>query len=408
MALSHERPEEGEWTEHRDFLKLEPRQRGACLNLALTALRRLGGIDALLAAHMTRRPKGSHRDALHLMRLGAAEILWLGTPAYAAVNAYVEITRKQGFPTLTGLVNAVLKRVSENGAAMLAAQDSARSNTPPWLWQRWVAAYGEEAVRQMAASHVAEPALDISVKRDVEIWAEKLEAALLPTGSLRRRCAGRVSELPGYAEGAWWVQDAAAALPVRLMGNVAGKRVLDMCAAPGGKTAQLCAAGASVTALDRSPARLAHLERNLQRLKLEAALLATDAREYKPEAGFDGVLLDAPCTATGTIRRHPEIAWMRTERDIQQMQVIQRSLLAHAATLVTPGGVLVYAVCSLEPEEGEDHIRRFLTERPGFRLLPADSAHLGIPAEGVNAEGMLRLLPGGTDGFFAAALRKEK
>lgn len=411
-ALSQERGEEGEWTEHKDFLKLSPQQRGSCLHLALTTLRHLGSIDALIARRMTREPKGAQRAVLHLLRLGVCELLWLNTPAYAAVNSYVELTKKLEFRTLAGMVNAILKRISESGANELAALDTAKLDMPAWMWQRWVKAYGEEAVRSIAAIHAQEPPLDISVKGEPADWAEALDATLLPTRSLRRMKTGRITELPGFEEGAWWVQDAAAALPVKLMGSIAGKRVLDMCAAPGGKTAQACAAGAHVTALERSPARALRLAHNLERLKLKATIIEGDAHDYTTSDTFDAVLLDAPCTATGTLRRHPEIAWKRTPQDSERLSHIQHSLLAHAAQLTNPGGVLVYATCSLEPEEGEDRIRKFVKEYPYFRLVPADAATLGIPAEWVNAEGMLRILPcfwqerGGMDGFFAAALRK--
>lgn len=411
-ALTHEQAHDGEWTDHQEFLKLEPAGRAACLNLALTTLRHLGSIDALLAARMTKQPKGSHRAVLHLLRLGTAELLWLGTPPYAAVNSYVDLTRKQGFEALTGLVNAVLKRISEIGASELAALDMAKLDTPVWLWQRWIRAYGEDNVRKMAAMHMREPALDISVKDAAADWVNPLEAELLPTGSLRRPKAGRVTELPGYEEGAWWVQDAAAALPVKLFGSCENKRVLDMCAAPGGKTAQLAAAGAHVTALDRSPSRLLRMEHNLHRLGLDAELVETDAHDYLPQAAFDCVLLDAPCTATGTIRRHPEIAWMRSIQDVAQLVEIQHSLLCRAAEFTAPGGTLVYATCSLEPEEGEAQIKRFLSDHPYFIAIPVDADALGIPRHWVNDAGSLRILPcyweerGGIDGFFAAVLKK--
>lgn len=411
-ALSRERTEEGEWTEHPDFLKLEPQGRGACLNLALTTLRHLGSIDAVLAARMTKQPKGSHRAALHLLRLGTAELLWLNTPAYAAVNSYVGLTRSQGFEALTGLVNAVLKRISEIGAAELASLDMAKLDTPVWMWQRWSRAYGEEQVRKIAAMHLHEPPLDITVKDAPEGWAERLDAHLLPTGSLRRMKTGRVGELPGYEEGAWWVQDAAAALPVKLFGDIKGKRALDMCAAPGGKTAQLAASGAHVTALERTPSRLLRMQHNLDRLRLEAECLEIDAHDYMPHDPFDCVLLDAPCTATGTIRRHPEIAWMRSMDDVARLAGAQHSLLAHAATLTAPGGLLVYATCSLEPEEGERQATKFLEDHPHFIRIPADAESLGVPAHWIDAAGQLRVLPGyweergGVDGFFATLLRR--
>lgn len=412
-ALSKERRSEGEWTDHPEFQKLEGQPRATCLNLSLTVLRHLGSIDTLLAARMTKQPKGSHRAVLHLLRLGTAELLWLNTPAYAAVNAYVELARKQGFEGMTGFVNAILKRIGESGADALARIDLAKLDTPVWLWQRWQQAYGEEQVRKIAAMHAREPALDISVAQDAAHWATLLPAEPLPTGSLRRARAGRVRELPGFEAGAWWVQDAAAALPVRLFAALPGATALDMCAAPGGKTAQLCAAGATVTALDHAPARLTRLQRNLERLRMQAHTVETDALDFAPATGFDRVLLDAPCSATGTIRRHPEIAWMRTAQDINRLSAIQSALLEHAARLTLPGGQLVYATCSLEPEEGERQIERFLHDHPEFRTMPVDAAALGIPAHWVDPQGRLRILPcyweerGGLDGFFACRMDKH-
>jgi 16S rRNA (cytosine967-C5)-methyltransferase len=394
---------------------LPAERRGECRNLVLTALRNLGTINALLARRLSRPLADCPPPLLHLLQLGAAELLWLETPAYAAVHSYVELAKSGAGAKQGGLVNAVLKRLSEQGKEELAQRDIPRSNTPDWLWKRWCAAFGEDAARRMAEQHGHEAPLDLTLKRgeDAARWAELLEAELLPSGSLRRRNAGIITALPGFREGAWWVQDASAALPVQLMGAMDGLRALDLCAAPGGKTAQMAAAGAQVTALDRAPARLERVRENLTRLGLAAELIAADALNFRTPHPFPRVLLDAPCTATGTLRRHPEAAWQRKIQDVTRLAAAQKKLLAHAAALVAEGGTLVYSVCSLEPEEGERQVEEFLLGHPQFRLLAANAAAPHLPPEWVDAHGALRILPhylgerGGMDGFYAAALMRS-
>lgn len=285
---------------------LEPRDRAFVRLLVTTTLRRLGQIDGVLKTFLQRPIARRHGVVKHVLRLAAAQILVLDTPAHAAADTSVELTRVLNAPGLTGLVNAVTRRLVREGAARMAEQDI-RLNTPRWLWQSWIGAYGEADARRIAEAHLWEPPLDITAKSDAEGWAERLNAEVLPTGSLRRRSPGLVSSLPGYDEGAWWVQDAAAALPARLLGNVAGKTVVDLCAAPGGKTAQLAAAGAHVIAVDRSHGRLARLHDNMSRLGFtdRVTVVEADATTWRPDGAVDAVLLDAPCTATGTIRRHP-------------------------------------------------------------------------------------------------------
>jgi 16S rRNA (cytosine967-C5)-methyltransferase len=247
------------------------------------------------------------------------------------------------------------------------------------------------------------------------MWCDRLGATLLPTGSLRLPLDGLIESLPGFAEGAWWVQDAAAALPARLLGDVAAKRVIDLCAAPGGKTAQLVQAGAEVTAVDRSPARNKRLHENLARLDLAAQIVVADAAEWTHDA-FDAVLLDAPCTATGTIRRHPDIAWLKQEQDITTLTALQDRLLRRATSLLKPGGTLVYCTCSLEPEEGELAIARLLAGESALRRAPIMGSEVAGRAELITPAGDLRTLPchlphadprmAGMDGFFAARLIK--
>jgi 16S rRNA (cytosine967-C5)-methyltransferase len=309
----------------------------------------------------------------------------------------------------------VLRRMARDGRAALANLDMAALDTPDWLRARWTAAYGRATAHAIAAMHGEEPPLDLTVKQDPDGWAARLRGRVVATGTVRMVAHGPVALLPGYAEGAWWVQDAAAALPVRLFGEVAGRRIADLCAAPGGKTAQLAAAGARVTAVDRSPARLARLADNLARLGLAAETIAADALEWQAEP-FDGVLVDAPCSSTGTIRRHPDIPWLKREADVTAMASVQGRLLDRAVALVRPGGTLVYCTCSLEPEECEAQATRLLERTPGLIRQPLTAADIGGNAEFVTAAGDLRTLPShwpdpdprmaGLDGFYAARLER--
>ena len=342
--------------------KLEGRDRGFVRLLVATTLRRLGQIDALIGA-MLDRPGTLKPPVQDILRLGAAQLLFLGTPAHAAVNTTVALTgaEPQTLP-YKKLVNALMRRLGREGAALVAAQDAARLNTPDWLWTSWQNTYGAESARAIAGAHLSEAPLDITLKNpaDAAAWSQRLEAEILATGSLRRAGGGAVPELPGFTEGSWWVQDAAAALPAALLGRVDGARVFDLCAAPGGKTAQLAANGARVVAVDRAAPRLARLAANLARLGLAAETVAADAAGWRPDASADAILLDAPCSATGTIRRHPDIPQLKEPADVAKLAVLQRRLLAHAATLLRPGGTLVYTVCSLQPEEGERQISALL------------------------------------------------
>jgi 16S rRNA (cytosine967-C5)-methyltransferase len=315
-----------------------------------------------------------------------------------------------------GLVNSVLRRIAREREAILTRENAARLNTPAWLFERWSRTYGEEAAAAIAGEHLERPPLDLSAKSEAALWAERLGGVLLPTGSVRLTEASRVSSLPGYDEGAWWVQDAAAALPARLLGDVSGKDVADLCAAPGGKTAQLLAAGARVTAVDASESRLKRLAENLERLRLSAKLEAADVLEWSPGRSFDAVLLDAPCSATGTIRRHPDIAWLKQPEDIAALTELQERLLDRAAALVGPGGRLVLATCSLEPEEGEAHVGPFLARHPDFRLEVLETDEVFGLGSLIVEPGTLRTLPSmsfgadpgmrGMDGFFAARFQR--
>ena len=380
--------------------------------IATVAFRHLGTIRRALAERLS---KGLADERLFaLLATGAAQLLFLDVPDHAAVDLSVRLARgERRLQHAAGLVNAVLRRVARERAAILASADPLAVDTPAWLAERWTAAYGLERARAVAAGHAAAASVDLTVKTEPEAWAERLGGIVLPTGSVRLLERTPIRELPGFAEGAWWVQDAAAALPARLLAPRPGERIADLCAAPGGKTAQLASAGARVLAVDRSAKRLARLGENMERLHLAVEIKAADALTLEEEP-FDAVLLDAPCSATGTIRRHPEIAWTKTPEDIAKLAGLQSRLLDKAASLVRPGGRLVYCTCSLEPEEGEAQVAAFLQRQPTFRRAPVDEREVGGLAELLDGAGDLRTLPchlaavapgrGGLDGFYAARL----
>ena len=394
---------------HPALERLAPRDRAFARILVTTVLRRLGQIDDIVLPHLRFRPRS--RTVLDMLRLGAAQLLFLGTPAHAAVAETVRLAMT-AHAREAPLVNAVLRKVAVDGAALLASQDAARLNTPVWLLASWEAAYGTETAAAIATAHLVEPALDLSVKAEPERWAGELGAELLPTGTLRRRRGGIVEVLPGFEAGAWWVQDAAAALPARLFRQLRGRRVLDLGAAPGGKTAQLCVAGAAVTAIERSPRRAQFLAGNLARLDLHAEIVVADANLWRPETPFDAVLLDAPCTATGTIRRHPDIPRLKSPADVGRLAEAQDRLLLSAVELVRPGGTIVYAVCSLQAEEGPARISAALERGLPLARDPIGRAELAGLAVDLTPEGDVRTLPshlaaqGGIDGFFITRLRR--
>ena len=382
---------------------LAPADRAAAQRMTLEVLRNLDRCDALLKPHLRKAPPLMVRNVL---RLGTWE-LCTGGAAHGVVNDCVTlVSADRKARTMAGLVNAVLRRIAEDGPAAWAKLRVPR--LPRWLRDPLRAAWGPQAVAAMEAAHLAGAPLDLTVKDDAAGWAERLGAELLPTGSLRLTEAGQVSGLPGYDEGAWWVQDAAAALPVRLLGDVAGLRALDLCAAPGGKTLQLAAAGAHVTALDLSEPRLARLAENLARTGLGADLVAGDALEARGQ--WDVVLLDAPCSATGTIRRHPDLPRARQGEGISDLIDLQARMLDHALSLLAPGGRLVFCTCSLLPDEGECQIEEALARHPGLQVLPVEAP--GVEPGWRAPEGGLRLRPdywparGGMDGFYMAVLQR--
>jgi 16S rRNA (cytosine967-C5)-methyltransferase len=403
---------------HPGLKTLADRDRALMRRLVATILRRLGTLGHLLSKLLDRGIPTDAPRAQSALLIGAAQILWMDVPDHAAVDLSVRLVQSdRRAAKYAGLVNAVLRRCAREGKALVEEVRNEILDIPPWLQKRWIAHYGEATARAIAFALAHEPSLDITVKSDTGQWANRLHGEALPTGTVRTLLQGSVTHLPGFAEGEWWVQDAAAALPARLFGDVAGKTIVDFCAAPGGKTAQLAYAGARVIALDRSPGRTARLRDNLARLHLEAETVVTDAVEWPGHGGaIDGILIDAPCTSTGTIRRHPDVAWLRQEADIAALASLQKRLLQRATQLLRPGGTLVYCTCSLEPEEGEAQISALLSAEPGLKRLPIEAPEVGRLGEIVDLRGDLRTLPshlphadprlGGLDGFYAARLVK--
>jgi 16S rRNA (cytosine967-C5)-methyltransferase len=388
---------------------LSARDEALARAIAIVTFRRLGTLGKALNERLNKPPKDER--LMHLLAIGAAQILFLDVPDHAAVDSAVQLA--QNDPKLHhagGFINAVLRRVAREREAILAETDP-WLDTPTWLEERWIAQYGEPLATKIAEAHRSMASVDLTVKADAASWAERLGGALLPTGSIRLVERTAIRDLPGFEEGAWWVQDAAAALPARLLQAKPGERIADLCAAPGGKTAQLAAAGAEVLAVDRSARRLKRLEENLARLHLKATTRAIDA-EKLDEPPFDAILLDAPCSATGTIRRHPDVVWTKTEEDIRKLSGLQTRLLDKAASLLKPGGRLVYCTCSLEAEEGERQAEAFLARHPAFIRVPITPDEVGGWSECITPQGDVRTLPchralaehdrSGFDGFFVA------
>jgi 16S rRNA (cytosine967-C5)-methyltransferase len=397
---------------HDGFRRLPGRDKGFARLVSATALRRLGQIDAVLN-HCMKKPLPKSASVVRdILRLASTEILFLKVAPHAAVDSAVTLVESRQFPKFKGLTNAVLRRLVNEGEALLA-QFPNYLNIPKWMLEAWQSAYGTVVVDEIVDALLIEPMLDLSVKEDTAIWAERLEAQILSTGSLRRSFDGPINLMPGFDDGAWWVQDAGAAIPARLFGDVSGMRVLDVCAAPGGKTAQLAAAGAKVTALDRSSRRLKRLESNLMRLGLTAELVAADATEWVSDQRFDAVLLDPPCSATGTIRRHPDILYSKTMTDLAKLTILQEKLLIQVSKFVKPGGQLIFCTCSLQAEEGEMQIGKFLKTNTDFQRKLIKDDEVGECDVFINKDGDLRTLPfhlreiGGIDGFFASRLVRK-
>lgn len=374
--------------------------------LVLTALRRKGQADAIIARFLHKPLPDKLTVIQHILRLGVVQLVWLHMPPHAVVDTAVTLAKQKQCIPQAGMVNAVLKKIA---ATPGLSGVSAETNLPIWLRDSWKKAYGKAQLTQMAESIAQEPPLDLTVKTDPQNWATTLGAAPLFGNSIRLP-AGKVETLDGYEQGAWWVQDVSASLPVRMLGEVTGLHVADLCAAPGGKTAQLIASGAKVSAVDRSEVRMRRLKGNLERLGMQAACIVADLLCWEPTTSFDAILLDAPCSGTGTIRRHPEIALHKGPHDVKELAKLQAELLDRALKWLKPGGKLVYSVCSLEPEEGEEQAKALLKRHPALCVRPATSVLPELPANWQSPEGGLRTLPhylgdqGGMDGFYALRL----
>jgi len=376
-----------------------------------SALRHLPRIETALSVLLDGPLPQGARSLHHVLVVGAAQMLYLDVPDHSAVDLAVEQAhRDPRNRRFVKLVNAVLRRLGREKADIEKAVAGVPV-LPDWFHARLVSAYGNEVAQRISEAQLTPSSIDLTIKADPALWAGKLGGTLMPNGSVRLgEFEGQIPSLEGFAEGAWWVQDLAASMPVRLMGDIAGKRVADLCAAPGGKTAQLALAGANVTALDQSGNRLRRLRENLDRLGLRAETVEANMLKYQPEQLFDAVLLDAPCSSTGTLRKHPDVCWTKDENDIAKLAALQGQMLRHALTLVGPGGLVVFSNCSLDPSEGEAMIAEVLAENPGVERVAVRREDWPGMEAAISPDGDLRTTPdmfGGVDGFFSSVLRKK-
>lgn len=412
---------EEEYARHMERLgkkhPLEIRDRTFIRLLVTLTLRRLGQIDDIISRFLKKPLEDKASYIQDILRIGTTQLVFLDTPAHAAVSTGVSLVKNdRRYGGFAGLTNAVLRRIAQDGKKIAESQNPATLNIPSWLLKKWQTEYGAETAKKIALAGLTEAPLDFSVKTDPEFWAEQLQAVVMPTGSLRREKQAAIPQLPGYEKGAWWIQDLSAAMPAKLFHNLKNKRAIDICAAPGGKTAQMIMAGADVTAIDISENRVKRLKENLDRLNLHAETVCADVREWwkkhrEQTRKFDIVLLDAPCSATGTLRRHPDVVCHRVPQDISRLCDTQKELLETAVQMMTDEAEMVYCVCSVLPEEGRllinNAVQSGLVERVALKETE-------IPKEMITPEGDLLILPffyeanGGCDGFYAARLRKRR
>ena len=406
--------------------ELGPRERGLVRAIVTITLRRLGQIKSLLDKHMKRKLPNKFGLAASILYTSAGQILFMNVPDHAAIDLGVgQMRRNKKFNHIAGMSNAVLRKVMADKDEVLAMPDegphgTGRANAAKWLWQIWAKDFGKPVADQIAGAHLNEPSLDITAKRAG--FAFEM-GDVLPLGSVRMpEKIGRVEDIKGFETGDWWVQDFAASLPAKILAKglakgldeSANSKVLDLCAAPGGKTMQLASMGNDVTALDVSENRLERVSENLERVGLNAEIICADALEWTPEQVFDGILLDAPCSATGTIRRHPDAQYLKKSSDIDALVKLQAELLSRAASFVKAGGVLLYCTCSLQKREGELQVAKFLDENENFERLPVGADELDGLDHLINDEGDVRTLPFyqvgesyGMDGFFISRLRRK-
>ncbi|WP_375653491.1 RsmB/NOP family class I SAM-dependent RNA methyltransferase [Bartonella sp. OD88NMGDW] len=406
---------------HPQYLKLSQRDRLLCRAILTASLRHRGQIMAALSRFLARPLPSQALSLQHLLHISVAQILYLDIPDHAAIDLAVRVAKLDPrMRRFSGVVNALLRNVARE-AEPLRQQVPTIEGVPAWFGQLLISAYGTEKAHQIIAIQSVEPPFDLTVKSDSVGWAKRLGGVVLPNGSVRlNRLESSVSDLPGYSEGTWWVQDFAAALPACLLGTLRGKRVADLCASPGGKTAQLALQGAEVTAIELSANRVKRLKENMERLRFSVHIWQGDVRNFHPTQLFDAVLLDAPCSSTGTIRRHPDILWTKSRDDIIKLAALQNDLLVAAISLVKVGGLIIFSNCSLAREEGEDLIEKILSTRNDIVLEPIYPEEMGALAH-LLCGGMLRTTPAdfchknfdaektaflGMDGFFAARLRK--
>jgi len=412
---------------HALYARLDKRDRAFTRMIVSTTLRKLGQIDDLIRRASTQSRPPSPPALYNLLRLTVCQIVFMDVPDYAAIDSAVNLAAKNNLSRQKGFVNGLLRTIARQWKDWLCKQDGPTLNTPDWLLKDWIQDYGLRSAGETALASQNEAATDISLKSahdpnspstapSLEHWGEMLNASVLPTGSLRLHGSRNITELHGFEDGEWWVQDASSALPARLFGMpLAGKTIIDLCAAPGGKTAQLAAAGANVIAVDRSASRMKRLHENIERLKLTDNVHAeiADGSEYKPPQPVDGVLVDVPCSATGTIRRHPDVMHLRTPQDIERLQVIQQKLIANAYEILKPGGTLIFCTCSLQKSEGEQQISDFLAGTQTAKRAPFTPDEVGDMNEIINNDGDIRVLPqmltpsGGMDGFFVSRIIKS-
>ncbi len=422
-TLQSRRPFDEAFNQHIRIDKLSSMDRKLAFNIIITTLRFLGQIDDIISQCLTTNLPHRGRFARTILRIGVCQLINLDIPAHAVVNTSVNLAKQKKQDAYKKLINAILRRVARERGELMKAHDVAKLTTPEWLWNSWLNAYGEETTRKIAESHLKIPPLDLWAKSDANIWAKKLGGQLLPTGGIRLNGSEGLSELEGFKDGSWWVQDAAASLPVQLFGkNLKGKVIADICAAPGGKTAQLIAAGAKVIAIDKSEKRLKKMTENLERLSFFPDVICSDALLWRPQKLLDGVLVDAPCSATGIIRRHPDVKYLKNIKSITQARETQLRLLEAATTMIKSDGQIVFSTCSLQPEEGHNLVNTFLSEHPNWKRKEFQSSDLKNCTEFITSAGDIRTLPfhlstdrssinpkknipkGGMDGFFSTCL----
>jgi 16S rRNA (cytosine967-C5)-methyltransferase len=401
---------------NKDMQTLPARDKAFVRMIVATTLRRKGQVDDFIRRAMDSKKEASPSIVQNILRIGATQIAYMNVPDYAVVNTSVEMATQYRLHKQKGLVNAVLRRIAREYRDWELKQDETRFNVPSWLMESWIKAYDLKVAAKIAQASLIEAPLDISIKNQemAEYWSGTLEATVLPTGSLRRQSGGQVYELSGFNDGEWWVQDASATIPAQLFGDIQGETVIDLCAAPGGKTAQLASMGAKVIAVDRSAKRMNRLKENMARLGFADQVNAeiVDGSVWQPKESVKSILLDAPCSATGTVRRHPDLMYIKKQDDVKRLSDLQYRLLEHAINLLETGGTLIYCTCSLQKEEGEEQIEKVLGSGLPVKRVPIVPAEVGGQESFINEFGDIRVLPfylatqGGMDGFFISRLQK--